>query len=136
MADSTRRTLLLTGVAEGLGADIAETFARAGHDVVGISRTNRSTEHLTHRVEQAGGRYTHLVCDITQAADAAAAIEPYAGRIDVMIHNAHVLDYQAVRGDDGGRIRTGLARGVPRRDDLRRNRSFLIWRRADRAPSS
>jgi short-subunit dehydrogenase len=51
MADSIRRTLLLTGVAEGLGADLAETFARAGHDVVGISRTNRSTEHLTRRVE-------------------------------------------------------------------------------------
>jgi len=92
MADSIRPTLLLTGVAEGLGADLAETFARAGHDVVGISRTNRSTEHLTRRVEQAGGRYTHLVCDITQAADAATAIGPHAGDVDVMIHNAHVLD--------------------------------------------
>ena len=39
MARPIRRTLLLTGAAEGLGADIAETFARAGHDVVGISRT-------------------------------------------------------------------------------------------------
>jgi NAD(P)-dependent dehydrogenase (short-subunit alcohol dehydrogenase family) len=89
---ATRRTLLLTGIAEGLGADIAETFARAGHDVVGISRTNRSTEQLAQRVEQAGGRYTHLACDITQTADTAAAIAPYTERIDVLIHNAHVLD--------------------------------------------
>ncbi len=50
---ATRRTLLLSGVAEGLGADIAETFAQADHDVIGISRTDRSTEHLTQRVEQA-----------------------------------------------------------------------------------
>jgi NAD(P)-dependent dehydrogenase (short-subunit alcohol dehydrogenase family) len=86
-----RRTLLLSGAAEGLGAEIAETFARAGHDVVGISRTNRSTEHLTQRIEQAGGRYRHIACDITQAMAATAAIEPYARQIDVLIHNAHAL---------------------------------------------
>jgi len=87
-----RPTLLLSGVAEGLGADIAETFAKAGHDVVGIARSDRVTEHVTRRVEQAGGRYTHIACDVTQAADAAAAIAPHADRIDVLIHNAHVLD--------------------------------------------
>ena len=92
IARSTRRTLLLTGVAEGLGADIAETFARAGYDVVGISRTDASTELLTRRVEQAGGKYTHLACDIAQATEVVAAIKPYADLIDVLIHNAHVLD--------------------------------------------
>jgi NAD(P)-dependent dehydrogenase (short-subunit alcohol dehydrogenase family) len=84
--------LLITGIAEGLGADIAETFAKAGHDIVGISRTDRSTEHLTQRIEQAGGRYRHIVCDITQAAAASAALAPHAAEIDVLIHNAHVLD--------------------------------------------
>ena len=92
MLRPARRTLLLSGAAEGLGADIAETFARAGHDVVGVSRTNKSTEHLTRRVEAAGGRYTHLACDLMHAAAAAAAIELYADRTDVLIHNAHVLD--------------------------------------------
>jgi NAD(P)-dependent dehydrogenase (short-subunit alcohol dehydrogenase family) len=87
-----RRTVLISGVAEGLGADIAETFAQAGHDIVGISRTDRSTEQLTQRVEQAGGRYIHIACDITQAGAASAAIAPHAADIDVLIHNAHVLD--------------------------------------------
>jgi NAD(P)-dependent dehydrogenase (short-subunit alcohol dehydrogenase family) len=91
MARPVRRTLLLTGAAEGLGADIAETFARAGHDVVGLSRTMKSTEHLTRRVEQVGGNYIHLACDITRTADAVAAIRPYAERIDVLIHNPHLL---------------------------------------------
>jgi NAD(P)-dependent dehydrogenase (short-subunit alcohol dehydrogenase family) len=86
-----RRTLLLTGMAEGLGAEIAETFARAGHDVIGLSRTTRTTGHLTRRVEQAGGSYIHLACDITRAADTIAAIKPLAGRIDVLIHNPHLL---------------------------------------------
>ena len=88
---SRRRTLLLTGVAEGLGAGIAETFAKAGHDVIGLSRTTRSTEHLTRRIEQAGGNYIHLACDITHAANTTAAIKPYADRIDVLIHNPHWL---------------------------------------------
>ena len=91
MAQSLRRTLLLTGVGEGLGADIAETFARSGYDIVGLSRSTRLTEQLTRRVEQAGGNYTHLVCDIARPIDAANAIEPYADRIDVLIHNPHVL---------------------------------------------
>ena len=86
-----RRTLLLTGIAEGFGAELAEAFARAGHDVVGLSRSARSSEQLTRRVEQAGGKYHHLACDITRAADATAAIEPFAERIDVLIHNPHLL---------------------------------------------
>ena len=59
-----RRMLLLTGIAEGLGAAIAETFAAAGHDVIGLSRSTRSSEHVTRRVEAAGGSYIHLACDI------------------------------------------------------------------------
>ena len=92
MTRPIRSRLLLTGAAEGLGAGIAETFARAGHDVVGLSRTHRSTEHLARRVEQAGRNYIHLTCDLTQPAAVVAAIEPHAGGIDVLIHNGHLLD--------------------------------------------
>jgi NAD(P)-dependent dehydrogenase (short-subunit alcohol dehydrogenase family) len=92
MRPGERPTLLLTGAAPGLGAEIAETFARAGHDVVGLSRTLRSSEYLAHRVERAGGKYVHLACDLTRPADVAAVCEPIAGGIDVLVHNAHVLD--------------------------------------------
>jgi short-subunit dehydrogenase len=51
-------------MAEGLGAGIAETFARAGHDVIGLSRTMWSTEQLTRCVEQAGAKNLRLACDI------------------------------------------------------------------------
>ena len=92
MGRAARPTLLLTGAAEGLGAELAETFARAGHDVVGLSRTSKSSEHLAHRVAQAGGKYVHLACDLTRPADVAAACGPIAGEIEVLIHNAHLLD--------------------------------------------
>lgn len=92
MGRADRPTLLLTGAAEGLGADIAETFAQAGHDVVGLSRTPKASEHLARRVTRAGRKYAHLACDLTRPIDVAAACEPLATRIDVLIHNAHVLD--------------------------------------------
>jgi NAD(P)-dependent dehydrogenase (short-subunit alcohol dehydrogenase family) len=86
-----RPVLLLTGIAEGLGAAIAAVFAGAGHDVIGLSRSDRASDRIRHLVEQGGGSYTHLACDITQAEEVAAALEPHAGKINIVIHNAHVL---------------------------------------------
>jgi NAD(P)-dependent dehydrogenase (short-subunit alcohol dehydrogenase family) len=86
-----RPLLLLTGAAEGLGAEIARTFAQAGHDVLGLSRTDRASAQIAQSVAQGGGSYTYLACDVTQAAEVAAALGPCAGDIGVLIHNAHVL---------------------------------------------
>lgn len=85
------RTLLLTGAAEGLGAALAETFAGAGYAVIGLSRTDHASDRLRRRVEQAGGSYVHLACDITRPAEMTAILGPFADRIDVLIHNAHEL---------------------------------------------
>lgn len=86
-----RRILLRTGAAEGLGANIAGTFATAGYDVVGLARTRRSQTHLDQCVEQRGGAYTHLTCDVTQPHELAAVLQPHAAGIDVLVHNAHML---------------------------------------------
>src|SRR5256885_5995205 len=91
MAVSARRNLLITGIAEGLGAEIAGTFARAGYDVFGVSRTARASEGVSALVAQGGGRYTHLACDITHPADVALTLRPLAETIDVLIHNAQLL---------------------------------------------
>ena len=81
-----------TGVAEGLGAEIAETFARAGHDVVGLSRTRRSSEHLTRRVEQAGGKLRpYRLRSHPAGRGRRRAAGRYAREIDVLVHNAHAL---------------------------------------------
>lgn len=91
MDDPIRPTLLLTGAAEGLGASIAVTFAAAGHDIVGLARTERASAQLGQRIEQSGGAYTHLICDIARPNDVAAALQPHADRIDVFVHNPHLL---------------------------------------------
>src|SRR5215510_9048703 len=86
-----RPLLLVTGIAEGLGTEIAIAFAQAGHDVLGLSRTDRASAHIRQSVEQHGGIYHHLACDLTQANDVVVALEPHAERIDVLVHNAHRL---------------------------------------------
>src|SRR5262249_44882938 len=86
-----RPLLLVTGMAEGLGAAIATAFARAGHDVIGLRRSDRAAAKVQAMVAQAGGVYTHLACDVTQADDVTRALGPIADRVDVFVHNAHVL---------------------------------------------
>ena len=86
-----RPLLLITGIAEGLGAEIAAAFARAGHDVIGLSRTDRASTDIRHAVEQHGGSYAHLACDVTSPGEVAHALAPHAARIDVLIHNAQIL---------------------------------------------
>jgi NAD(P)-dependent dehydrogenase (short-subunit alcohol dehydrogenase family) len=91
MPDVKRRTLLVTGMGEGLGADIATTFAQDGYDVFGLSRTGHGSERIGASVARAGGSYTHLACDLTRASDVQRALAPIAETVDVLIHNAQVL---------------------------------------------
>ena len=86
-----RRKLLLTGIGEGLGVEIAGTFARAGYDVFGVSRSDRVSAAVSAMVERAGGHYTHLACDLAHPADISLLLQPIAEGIDVLIHNAQLL---------------------------------------------
>jgi NAD(P)-dependent dehydrogenase (short-subunit alcohol dehydrogenase family) len=86
-----RRCLLIAGIAEGLGAETAATFAGAGYDVVGLSRTERASAHVAALVEQRGGRYIHLACDLTRPDEVTAALRTHAEQIDTLIHNAQRL---------------------------------------------
>jgi NAD(P)-dependent dehydrogenase (short-subunit alcohol dehydrogenase family) len=83
--------VLVTGVAEGLGASIAAIFAAGGHDIVGLSRSDRASTQISARLGRNGGSYTHLTCDITQPDEVKSALYPYASRIAVLVHNAHDL---------------------------------------------
>lgn len=91
MPAATRPNLLVTGIAEGLGAEIAGIFASAGYDVLGLSRSPRASKSISAAVAQGGGEYTHLACDITQPKDVAHALGPVAERVEVLIHNAQLL---------------------------------------------
>src|SRR5215475_8576990 len=91
MTAAARPRLLVTGIAAGLGAEIAAAFAGAGYDVLGLSRSAHASGSVSALVAQGGGTYTHIPCDITLPADVAFALAPVADSIDVVIHNAQLL---------------------------------------------
>jgi NAD(P)-dependent dehydrogenase (short-subunit alcohol dehydrogenase family) len=84
--DFAGRTALVTGGTKGIGREIAETFLRAGADVVVCGRT------APERLPSAEGREAVFVStDVREAAQAAAlvtaTIERF-GRLDVLVNNA------------------------------------------------
>jgi NAD(P)-dependent dehydrogenase (short-subunit alcohol dehydrogenase family) len=92
MPDMTTRPLaLVVGLGEGLGANLATTFASAGYDVAGLSRTERVSPTVGAAVREAGGAYTHLVADLTLESQVVAAVRPIRDRVDVLICAAHTL---------------------------------------------
>jgi len=58
---SERPLLPITGIAEGLGAVTAGPFARAGYDVVGLARSERTAGSLAGEVGTGGGLYAHVI---------------------------------------------------------------------------
>lgn len=86
-----RPTVLVSGIAEGLGAGIAKVFAAAGHDVIGLSRSGRATAEIRSAIRAAGASYEPLACDITSPRQVAETLQPFVGRVDVLVHSAHML---------------------------------------------
>ena len=86
-----RPLLLITGIADGLGAGIAAAFAGAGYDILGLARSNKAAASIGGLVAARGGRYTHLFGDVTQSHDVAAALGSHIGRISVVVKNPSAL---------------------------------------------
>jgi 3-oxoacyl-[acyl-carrier protein] reductase len=85
------KVAVVTGSARGIGATIAEVFARDGAKVVAID-VEQAGEALTETATRVGG--TALALDVT-APDAVDKItahlqEHYAGRADILVNNAGI----------------------------------------------
>lgn len=101
MAQLNGKVALVTGVSSGLGASVAQLFARSGATVFGIAR---NTERMAEVFESVpGGAYAAV--DITSAAacrDAVAQCVTRFGRIDVLVNAAgfHQMRHTADVADD------------------------------------
>lgn len=91
MAGNERPAVLIAGIGAGFGLALARVFAAAGHDVIGLARTDREVGPIGEAVGAAGGSYRHLSCDIADPAQVEAMLHPLAPRIVTAIHNAHHL---------------------------------------------
>lgn len=91
--DLTGKVALVTGAANGIGRDIAETYAKAGA-AVGIADIDTEAAQQTARaIEAAGGRAQAITMDVTseQAVDDGVKklVDTFGG-IDILVSNAGI----------------------------------------------
>jgi gluconate 5-dehydrogenase len=87
------RIALVTGASRGLGAAIAERFARAGALVVLNARNAVALDAVLTRIESAGGRAEVAAFDVADEAAQTAALDDIVkrhGRLDIVVANAGI----------------------------------------------
>ena len=88
MTDLRGKTVAITGASSGIGASMAELFARQGARLALIARDPGKLEAVRSRL---GPEHLAMACDVTDEArvnETVAAIMESFGRIDVWINNA------------------------------------------------
>jgi NAD(P)-dependent dehydrogenase (short-subunit alcohol dehydrogenase family) len=88
------RIALITGASRGIGAAVAERYAREGAHVILVARTTGGLEEIDDRVQALGGQATLVPLDLLdgEAIDRlGGAIAERWGRLDVLVGNAAML---------------------------------------------
>ena len=104
------RVGIVTGAARGIGATIAEVFARDGAKVIAVD-VEQAAEALAETATRVGG--TALTLDVT-AADAVDQLtehlrEHYDGRADILVNNAGITRDKLLANMDDDRWNSVLA---------------------------
>jgi short-subunit dehydrogenase len=137
MAAFDRHVVFITGASSGIGAALAEEFARQGADVALAARRLDRLQTVAARVETMGRRAVVLACDVTRDGDlerAVAQTRAALGPIAVAVANAGfgvVGEVTRLTLDDYRRQFETNVFGVLRTvyatlDDLRRTRGRLV----------
>jgi 7-alpha-hydroxysteroid dehydrogenase len=82
---------LVTGAGRGIGAGIAQAYARAGADVVLVARTAGELEDVAAAVQAAGRSATVIPADLTDVSRAVQIVDRTIaehGRLDILVNNA------------------------------------------------
>lgn len=89
--DLTGKTAIVTGGGRGLGAQIAETYAEAGANLVICSRKKAACDEMKEKLLAKGTKTISIQCDVTNQADVknvvAETIEQF-GTIDILVNNS------------------------------------------------
>lgn len=85
------RIAVVTGSTRGIGAAIAEAFAREGARVVVHGRDQQALEAVTRRIQEAGGTAMGRSADVTRPDELQAlraSVEQEWGPVDLLVANA------------------------------------------------
>ena len=98
--DLSGRVALVTGASSGLGAQFAQTLAKAGAMVVLASRRTDKLKDLRAEIEAQGGQ-AHIcnldVTSLTSIETAIQTIDAEVGAIDILINNSGVSSTQKLK---------------------------------------
>jgi 2-deoxy-D-gluconate 3-dehydrogenase len=87
MSELADHRALVTGASRGIGREIALMFARAGAEVILVSRTAAALDQLAAEIGDAGGAAICEPCDLGDR-DAVLDLAARAGHVDVLVNNA------------------------------------------------
>jgi 2-keto-3-deoxy-L-fuconate dehydrogenase len=110
----TGKSALVTGAGSGIGAAIAETFARAGARVFVTDVQISTATETSERIRSAGGTATPLALDVRDEV-ACAEIGRTTGPLDILVNNAgigHVGTALTTTGADLDRLYAVNVRGM------------------------
>jgi NAD(P)-dependent dehydrogenase (short-subunit alcohol dehydrogenase family) len=87
------KTAAITGAGSGIGAAIAELFARQGARVFVLERDEAGGTSTVRRIAEVGGAAALIACDVSTAASVVSAFEQIdaaAPRLDILVNNAGI----------------------------------------------
>jgi len=98
------RVAVVTGGAQGIGAEIAVALAAEGAKVAVVNRTNMTTaEAVVARITETGGSAAHFQADIAQVAEIRRVwreISAAMGAPDILVNNAGIFEPRPIEEVD------------------------------------
>ena len=111
-----RRRALITGGSSGIGAALADVFARHGHDLVLVARRQEKLGELAEGLAGRHGIAAETVAADLSVADAPASLEAELERrglaVDILVNNAGSMTFGRFADTDGDAIDAMVALNI------------------------
>jgi NAD(P)-dependent dehydrogenase (short-subunit alcohol dehydrogenase family) len=89
----SKKVVIITGSARGIGAATMRVFSRNGYAVAGLDILPEG-QRIADELQQAGGEALFLPCDVANETQVAACVAQIGGkydRVDVLVNNAGIV---------------------------------------------